>query len=30
MVLCRYQGDATDLCLDFSIEDNTVGEEGYA
>ena len=22
---CRYDGDATDLCLDFSVEDDTFG-----
>ena len=24
-VACRYEGDALDLCLDFSIEDDTFG-----
>ena len=22
---CRYEGDVTDLCLDFSLEDDTFG-----
>lgn len=24
-MLCSYEGDAADLCLDFSIEDDTFG-----
>lgn len=29
-ILCRYQGKATDLCLDFSIEHIIFGEKECA